>query len=781
MRLRAAFAALITATSLAMWQPSVAYAIEEGCALQPSGHVQGSEWLSCLRVNAELDSLPATGEQARLLFEVTAHSERSRLTVEAQLPSNLDWVSLPEGFEPRDSHLAVGTISLGTNETRRFAATVRATAPGGADISVRATAAPQIDPEDGSVTGQEAAGDHQYLTVAEAGGRSTPGIEGRPEGDAAASASTTEPSLATPGLEHNPVPQEQQTAVMAPGQTSCVSGSFGYLDGVNRLSPNITVEVWDADVWDAGDLLATGLTNGSGAYNLCFPTDDPDGPFLDFGQDVWVKFITTNTRWRVQETGTNALFSWGSPVVYQLAANVTHNFGYLQPGDPKYHLGLQAFDAVNDFWNWKPGSCWDANDTAVNCKQLVVNWRWDSAVGTYYDPSLKQVFLMADDPKARIVTVHEATHAVMDDVYEGAAIPGAGGPHSIQTASNVGMAWVEGFAEWAPAMVYNNPIFAWADGSTLNLETPKWGSVGWSTGDTTEGRVAGALIDLSDAANEAAWDRLSEGNVPGNIWKTFLGPAIGPPRVQKSFKDFWTHRTSDGYNVAATGGLASAYQNTIDIKFRDPLSNYTPVLRPHPYAPHNFSFNTSTNYWSVIATRPSPGVDHDLKLFEDVNLTTLLASSQAFTSTVDFIAIDSNKKALTDYYPQVYQAALIGSCRVELAQGSSSLLANSSQTVVMSGTNVAAVRDTFLSSGATVTIKVTPTVASQDPELFLMRSTSGQPATYVRSRAQAYKTSAAAGPGLAEMFTFVVPASDWYGVAIINKAGSGNYTLQRIG
>lgn len=62
-----------------------------------------------------------------------------------------------------------------------------------------------------------------------------------------------------------------------------------------------------------------------------------------------------------------------------------------------------------------------------------------------------------------------------------------------------------------------------------------------------------------------------------------------------------------------------------------------------------------------------------------------------------------------------------------------------------------------------------------------MRSTTGQPATYVRSRAQAYKTAAAAGPGVVESFTFVVPATDWYGIVIINKAGSGNYTLQRIG
>jgi len=76
---------------------------------------------------------------------------------------------------------------------------------------------------------------------------------------------------------------------------------------------------------------------------------------------------------------------------------------------------------------------------------------------------------------------------------------------------------------------------------------------------------------------------------------------------------------------------------------------------------------------------------------------------------------------------------------------------------------------------------VIPTLAAQDPELFLMRSLSGQPVTYVRSRSQAFKASTAAGPGATESFTFVVPTSDWYGIVIINRAGSGNLTLQRIG
>src|SRR6266545_7067441 len=124
LRLRAALAALMTATSVVVWHPSGAQALEsEGCTLQPRGHARSNEWLGCLRVNADLDTLPAVGDRATLTFEVTAQFERSNVTVEAALPSNLDWVSPPEGFETRDAHRAVGRISLAGTEMRRFAGT----------------------------------------------------------------------------------------------------------------------------------------------------------------------------------------------------------------------------------------------------------------------------------------------------------------------------------------------------------------------------------------------------------------------------------------------------------------------------------------------------------------------------------------------------------------------------------------------------------------------------------------------------------------------------------
>jgi hypothetical protein len=76
---------------------------------------------------------------------------------------------------------------------------------------------------------------------------------------------------------------------------------------------------------------------------------------------------------------------------------------------------------------------------------------------------------------------------------------------------------------------------------------------GWGNGDTTEGRVAGALIDLTDLTNEAPWDRYGEG--ASAIWRTFTCD------VSNTLAAFWMHRSADGFPVAYTQP-AELFQST---------------------------------------------------------------------------------------------------------------------------------------------------------------------------------------------------------------------------
>ena len=111
----------------------------------------------------------------------------------------------------------------------------------------------------------------------------------------------------------------------------------------------------------------------------------------------------------------------------------------------------------------------------------------------------------------------------------------------------------EGFAEFVPMWVFNNPVFLGAD-----MENARNGTPDWQNGDTVEGRVAGALWDLADTRNEGT-DRVGEGI--GNIWTTFQG------HTSDTLADFWSHRRADGLDVG-NNALGSLFQNTIDYGFR---------------------------------------------------------------------------------------------------------------------------------------------------------------------------------------------------------------------
>ena len=479
-------------------------------------------------MNARLNSIPGRGQTARLSIEVLAEHTEKQVRIEADLPANLGWAQAPAGLSRQQVaskapetggrlDRASATRAMAAAAPQRFEGIVQATESGPAQIRVRAL----VDRGGGNV---DAAEDSVFLTIGEAGKPSVAGIDTRPNGPTAlvpagtqAIPSTSLPArtVGTAGLA-KPLSDDLVSADLL-GATACVSGGWFYVDNnsVTRPSRNFQVQVWDDDNTSADDLLVSGVTDGSGKYHLCFDnSNDAAGT-----QDVYVKFVSENSRWKVQDNINNGdPYSYTTGVVDDVANGSDTNFGNRKPSNTLEMRGLHAFDEVNDFWNWKPGSCWDKND--VSCRQLTVNWSPSSVDGTYYSPADNSVHLMAVDPDAPITVVHESTHAVMDDVYED-AVPAAPNcnPHFIEFAHSAGCGWVEGFADAIPALVYNDPFFRWPDGTSRDLETPTWGTAGWGTGDWPEGRVAGALIDIADSANEGFWDRYSEG-APGNIWRS---------------------------------------------------------------------------------------------------------------------------------------------------------------------------------------------------------------------------------------------------------------------
>lgn len=274
---------------------------------------------------------------------------------------------------------------------------------------------------------------------------------------------------------------------------SCATGGFFFRDENSVTTPayNVRVIVWDSDSSGGDDALASGFANVIGQYTLCFESTDFD---QGGGQEAYIQFVASNDAWRIRDTqASNQDWSWTSSVFNYGDPGDAHDYGLLQPANLAEHRALHAQDAVIklDYWT-------RAHETGLD-GQLVVNWTPTSTDGTYADVlGANDVHLAADDPDSDHITIHEGAHVLMDTLYEDDFPPRPNcSPHSIFGNSSTGCAWTEGWAEWVPVRVLNDPYFRFEDGTGPNLETQTWND-GNPHGDQAEGRIAGTLIDLSD-------------------------------------------------------------------------------------------------------------------------------------------------------------------------------------------------------------------------------------------------------------------------------------------
>ncbi|WP_109506928.1 hypothetical protein [Nocardioides speluncae] len=175
--------------------------------------------------------------------------------------------------------------------------------------------------------------------------------------------------------------------------------------------------------------------------------------------------------------------------------------------------------------------------------------------------------------------------------------------------------------------------------------------------------------------------------------------------------------------------------------------------------------------------RPPASADYDLEVYDDRAMTNRLGSSGLSSGVVDFVAVDGNQghQPLGDLYPRARHLNGDGEYVIE-ADYDSDLIGVGDTTAPMSAQDVVEMYDLCTSEKRTIT--VTPGDVSQDAELFVMSSTPGPGANSVKSRASAFRTSMAGEPGQAE--TVEIPATgdtQCYGVVLVNKAGSGSYTV----
>jgi hypothetical protein len=740
------------------------------------------EFASCLGVTAALDRAPAVGETATLTVTVRASRKLAATQVTVDLPGQLGWATTPAGFRAgratsrrpeRSGTTTTAQRTITVDAGRPFTTTgvVKAVTPGFGQLQVRARA-----PEGGTVHDGVA---DVYLTVAGAGAASRFGAQPAAEHGRTATLARAPARVAQrpAGLK----PQSVGTAGLEPpkaGLAACdtqATGGFGYLDQANVFHNAMNIQVKVRDVGNG--TLATGVTDSAGRFSICF--DSAAAPRL------YVTIVSENSIWRVQNNISGNAFDWSTGVRPNPVPGSTVDFGTMTPGDPADYRAVHAFDEANDAWLFVPRAgrlCFDQDDTT--CRKLIIRWGRTTPPEPVPDPDPtrpeyrtsfangpNEVRLLPDDPNGRMIVVHEIGHAIMDDVYNDDVTRVDCTGHAIETAMNGDCAWSEGFADWLPLGVYGSGRFEFPSGSTVELEFASWDTTGIARGDATEGRVAGALLDIIDTRRESDYDIFGEGL--NTIWTTFTR------HIDRTFASFWAGRTADGFNVADTGALSSVYQNTIDYGFREPLNDNTPLFRQQP-VPHNYGLNTGTPTWSVITLAPNQGADYDLDLYDDrAQVTPRLSSSTLGGPAVDFVAIDSRSRPFGDYYPRVRTFTGVGPYDVEFLQGGlPAITPGVPWTGRFTPGQVVKIRDAFLTAGVPVTMTVTPSQGDLNPDLFAVTSNPLDPATWIKNRAQATASATTAGFNVPETLTFTPPTTGFYGIVIVNKeAGFGDFSL----
>lgn len=388
-----------------------------------------------------------------------------------------------------------------------------------------------------------------------------------------------------------------------------VQGSFTYANRSSTVqgAKGIKVQLWDRDTSGGNDLLDEIIvTSSSGQYS--FPTltnwdtDDTDPILGNRRLDLYVLWALENDEYTVtNSSGTR--YAWSSSTYNDINMGNTTISASLPYGYTK----LEAMWIFQDIRHAReyylshtnpqidPGyltAHWDENQNSENGIQGSHFW-------ALINP---HVYIAHDSRFSPDTIVHELGHHIMWNKtgqwlwYDFGCFS-----HEIFSQESVQCAWSEGWADYFAVAVNGDICYDFDDGPCtgqanirhfdLENHTRNDSAQDFAWGDGVEGRVAGALYDLMDSANESPWyDNASWGFDP--IVDIAL---VGSGR--SSFQQFWDAcQGSDKHN-----GVRSIYQNTIDYD-NAPVFSTIPEQRTL----QNFPRTHLLDLWNYSSDSESP-------------------------------------------------------------------------------------------------------------------------------------------------------------------------------
>ncbi|MFI1796439.1 mycolysin [Streptomyces sp. NPDC020379] len=472
----------------------------ENCTVRPADKNSEAP-LSCLGVTASLERLPAVGERTTLTVAVTAQTGVRRAGLSLQLPPALRLVGQNPDLATPTTDLfgqhTSRTLTL-TPGTRTLKLEVKAVATGPAQIQADISDIDRPDPRRaghasveltiGKAKGSTAKG--MSVTEADATPADGPTAHDRPArpGAAAPAAPSTPPQAAAPGKPYAPV---CVSGTLRNRFQSSEGGSWNRKADRDLPVSNANVTLWGRTIAGGGaQKLATGLTgNGDGTFKLCYT------PSTSVTSQVWAEFQTqAGGMWSVVD-GYNRRYSTTSNALSNVSGDKSLGTVYANSGQSR---AWHAFDTLNKLW-WDRGStttCWTSNQRDGRCSPITVQWYPGSQDGTYWTNRDDKVHLADSDPDSGHTTVHEAGHSLMGKLYNGwwPNVTNCS-PHYVNRTSSATCGWTEGYADAVAFHTFKDTTMTWGNGSSMNLANDRT-TRGMDRGDTTEARVATALVDL---------------------------------------------------------------------------------------------------------------------------------------------------------------------------------------------------------------------------------------------------------------------------------------------
>jgi len=391
-----------------------------------------------------------------------------------------------------------------------------------------------------------------------------------------------------------------------PGQVTARGSFYYYNRNDHVVAARFTkVYLYDDD-GDAGpdgsdDVLAETTTDGNGQFQ--FPAlrnwdvDDSSTNPAVRRLDLYVIWETDvqdsqTARRRVTTFGSGA-YRWRTGDIRTNASDGYADFyGYTIPNDSDQEPAMWIFQDLRRGWEYI--------NTATGTDPGSATARWEKdkttflpCTGTCAWPYLPigGIFIGHLDRHSPDVIIHELGHQYMYNASGTWWWPNVGDmlaclSHGIQDRENALCAWSEGWADFFALAVNGDACFDWNNTpcSGLNLETPTQGTPGWpNDGDEVEGRVAGALYDLFDQANDGL-DQTTFGFGP--IWTI-----VRTTPHEQNFAGFWSSWRAQGYNQHRA--VQAIYQNTIDYDTPPTIANL-----PDRTVLQNFSWNHAIDLWA---------------------------------------------------------------------------------------------------------------------------------------------------------------------------------------